>query len=263
VAARWDAARGRYVLSGVVSVGDSATLEVALRDPRGAYLAALGDALRERGIAVGGAAAGGNAAGGGGAAADVVPDADGDTLAVRVSPPLGEVLAWLEKPSQNQIAEALFRTVGLERGGAGTPDSARAAVGRQLRAWGVEPERDAVVRDGSGLSRHDLVTPEALVRVLDAAWRRPDFAAFYRALPVAGVDGTLAGRMRGTRAAGNVRAKTGSLSRVRALSGYVTSADGELLAFSMLCNHFTAPPGEVARAQDALLARLAALPVRR
>jgi D-alanyl-D-alanine carboxypeptidase len=99
-----------------------------------------------------------------------------DTLAVLTSPPLREVLPLLEKPSQNQIAEALFRTVGLERTGVGTPDSARAVVGRQLRAWGVTPERDAVVRDGSGLSRHDYVTPEALVRVLDAVRRRPTSA---------------------------------------------------------------------------------------
>jgi D-alanyl-D-alanine carboxypeptidase/D-alanyl-D-alanine-endopeptidase (penicillin-binding protein 4) len=211
VAARWDDRRGRYVLSGAVSVHDTAALQLAARDPRAAYLAALGDALRERGIAVRGAAPAAPAPGAGRVRGEPVrkslpddapvsgfgdataPDAGGDTLAVLVSPPLRDVLPWLEKPSQNQIAEALFRTAALERTGVGTPDSARAVLGRQLRAWGVAPERDAVLRDGSGLSRHDYVTPEALVRVLDAVRRRPDFGAFYDALPVAGVDGTLRG----------------------------------------------------------------------
>ena len=278
VAARWDDRRGRYVLSGAVSVNDTAALQLAARDPRAAYLAALGDALRERGIAVRGAAPAAPAHGAVASAGEPVrkslpddapasgfgdataPDAGGDTLAVLVSPPLRDVLPWLEKPSQNQIAEALFRTAALERTGVGTPDSARAVLGRQLRAWGVAPERDAVLRDGSGLSRHDYVTPEALVRVLDAVRRRPDFGAFYDALPVAGVDGTLRGRLRGTPAAGNARAKTGTVDKARTLSGYVTTAGGELLVFSMLCNNYTVPTREVERVQDALVARLAALP---
>jgi D-alanyl-D-alanine carboxypeptidase/D-alanyl-D-alanine-endopeptidase (penicillin-binding protein 4) len=282
VGARYDAARRRYVLSGAVSVNDSAVLTLAIRDPRAAYVAALGDALRERGIAVRDAAAPAPTP-----VRKQVPDAppadpgaagpratdpgvtdprragtsDGaDTLAVLTSPPLRDVLPWLEKPSQNQIAEALFRTVALERAGAGTPDSARAVVGRQLRAWGVTPERDAVVRDGSGLSRHDYVTPEALVRILDAVRRRPDFRAFYDALPVAGVDGTLRGRMRGTAAAGNARAKTGTVDKSRTLSGYVTTRGGDLLVFSLLCNNYTVPTREVERVQDAIVARLAELP---
>jgi D-alanyl-D-alanine carboxypeptidase/D-alanyl-D-alanine-endopeptidase (penicillin-binding protein 4) len=316
VTARYDAARARYVLAGVVSVGDSAVLDLAIRDPRAAYLATLADALRARGIvvrstperglagrdsrghdAVGRGAerrrADGRGADGrgtvlarraappdaptagaplGGPARRTVPagmspdtgasagaGAD-DTLATLASPPLRMVLPWLEKPSQNQIAEVLFRTMALERTGVGTPDSARAVVGRQLRAWGVTPERDAVVRDGSGLSRHDYVTPEALVRVLDAVRRRPDFRVFYDALPVAGVDGTLRTRMRGTPAAGNARAKTGTIDKSRTLSGYVTTAGGELLVFSMLCNNYTVPTREVERVQDALVARLAALP---
>ena len=250
VRARWDARAARYALEGVVSAGDSAVLELAIRDPRAAYVAALTDALRARGVAVDGrapAAAAPNTAAG--------PD---DTLAVRLSPTLAEALPWMEKPSQNQAAEAIFRTLGLERTGVGSPDSARAALGRQLLAWGVRPEQDVAVRDGSGLSRHDYVSPRALVRVLDAARRRPDFRALYDALPVAGVDGTLRNRMRGTPAAGNVRAKTGTIDKARSLSGYVTTADGRLLVFSLLCNNYTAPTREVERVQDALLARLAA-----
>lgn len=256
VTARWLPMRATYRLEGVVSVGDSATLTLAQRDPRAAYTGALRDVLRARGIAVGDAPAARRACGTAPCPAPAL-----DTVATLLSPTLAEVLPRLQKPSQNQVAELLLRTLGLERGGAGTADSGRRVVYAQLHQWGVTPERDAVVRDGSGLSRHDYVTPTALVRVLDAMRRRPDFAVFRDALPVAGVDGTLAGRMKGTPAAGNVRAKTGTVDRARSLSGYVTSADGVLLVFSLLCNNHTVPNREVEQVQDAIAARLAAMRV--
>jgi D-alanyl-D-alanine carboxypeptidase/D-alanyl-D-alanine-endopeptidase (penicillin-binding protein 4) len=85
---------------------------------------------------------------------------------------------------------------------------------------------------------------------------------FIDALPVAGVDGTLANRMKGTPAERNVRAKTGTVDKARSLSGYVTSADGELLLFSFLCNNHTVPTRDVDAVQDAIAARLAAMRVR-
>jgi D-alanyl-D-alanine carboxypeptidase/D-alanyl-D-alanine-endopeptidase (penicillin-binding protein 4) len=87
--------------------------------------------------------------------------------------------------------------------------------------------------------------------------RHSDFAVFYEALPIAGVDGTLEGRMRGSRAEGNARAKTGFISNARALSGYVTSADGELLAFSIIANNFDTPTRPVEWVQDLIVERLA------
>jgi len=132
-------------------------------------------------------------------------------------------------------------------------------VERQLVAWGADTAGFAV-RDGSGMSRHDYVTPETIVRVLDAMRRAPTFPVWYATLPVAGVDGTLEKRMRGTPAERNVRAKTGTVDKARSLSGYVTTADGRLLEFSLLCNNFTVPTREVERVQDAILAALAARP---
>ena len=88
-------------------------------------------------------------------------------------------------------------------------------------------------------------------------YRRPEFLPFYAALPVAGLDGTLVLRLRGTRAAGNAHAKTGSLSNVRSLSGYVRTADGEMLSFVLLVNGFTAPQRVVDAAQDQIVERLA------
>jgi D-alanyl-D-alanine carboxypeptidase/D-alanyl-D-alanine-endopeptidase (penicillin-binding protein 4) len=163
-----------------------------------------------------------------------------------------------EKPSQNQIGELLFKSIARKATGVGRADSAQQVVGRQLREWGAEADGFAV-RDGSGLSRHDYVSPRTLVRVLDAMRRHPDFRVFYDALPVAGVDGTIGQRMRGTPAQGNVHAKTGYIDKARSLSGYVTTADGRMLLFSALCNNYSVPTKAVERVQDALAIRLATL----
>jgi D-alanyl-D-alanine carboxypeptidase/D-alanyl-D-alanine-endopeptidase (penicillin-binding protein 4) len=181
-----------------------------------------------------------------------------DTLFTYVSPPLRNILPALMKPSQNQIAEILLKTIGLERGGMGTADSARKIVAQQLLAWGAQPDGFALY-DGSGLSRHDLLSPETLVRVLDRIQQDTAFAVYYNAMPVAGVDGTLKDRMKGTPAEGNVHAKTGSIGSARSLSGYVTTADGERLIFSILANNWTTPSSAVTSVADQIAAALAAL----
>jgi D-alanyl-D-alanine carboxypeptidase/D-alanyl-D-alanine-endopeptidase (penicillin-binding protein 4) len=240
-----DTAPGTIVVSGSIIAGDTAVLEVAHRDPAGAYLAAFAEALRERGITIESTS---------GARRD--SSLAGDTVVVMLSPPLAEILPALEKPSQNQIAEALLKTLGLERTGVGSADSGRRVVERQLIEWGADTMGFAV-RDGSGLSRHNYLSPETIVRVLDAMRRHASFAIFYSALPVAGVDGTIRSRMKGTPAEGNVHAKTGTIDKARALSGYVTTADGRLLLFSLVANNFTVRARDVDRAVDGILARLA------
>jgi D-alanyl-D-alanine carboxypeptidase/D-alanyl-D-alanine-endopeptidase (penicillin-binding protein 4) len=227
----------------------TATRAVAIRDPRGAFFAALGDALHEKGVTFAGVAD----------SARVVPDSGLTTLFAIASPPLPVILARMLKPSQNQIAELLFKTLGRVKGGAGRADSARHVVERQLVAWGADSAGFAV-RDGSGMSRHDFVSPETLVRVLDAMRRGPDAATWYASLPVAGEPGTLETRMLGTAAERKVHAKTGTVDKARTLSGYVTTADGRTLVFSFLCNNFTVPTRDVERVQDAILALLAARP---
>lgn len=233
-------------LSGFVKMRDSATVTVALRHPAQAWLAAFAEALSERGIVLRG---------------NVISEPAVDTagltrLFTLWSPPLRTVLPLFEKPSQNQIGEILFRTLGLEKTGVGTPDSGRRVVERQLAAWGADTAGHAV-RDGSGLSRHDYVTPETIVKVLDAMRQHPEFKSFYDALPIGGVDGTIRSRMRGTPAQGNVHAKTGTVDKARSLSGYVTTPDGRMLLFSFLCNNFTVPNAAVEAVQDAILVRLA------
>ena len=217
------------------------------KNPAKAYLDALHDALVRKSIRMDG-----------GVRDSILPTPfNMDTLFVLVSPPLREILPALMKPSQNQIAEILLRTIGLERGGLGTADSARKIVGQQLLAWGVQPD-GFVIRDGSGLSDQDLLTPETIVRVLDRIQRDTAFAAYYNSMPIAGVDGTIDTRMKGTPAEGNVHAKTGTLAKARSLSGYVTTADGERLIFSILANNATTPGLAVTRVADQIAASLAA-----
>jgi len=97
------------------------------------------------------------------------------------------------------------------------------------------------------------------VHVLDAMRHASTFDTYRDALPVAGFDGTLRARMRGTRAEGNVRGKTGTLSSVRSLSGYVTTRSGRVLLFSILCNNYVVPTSAITRIQDSIAARLADL----
>ena len=230
----------------VRSNGDTVSAPVVIREPAAAFLDAFAAALSERHITLDGSAD----------ARAALPDSGLLPIFELRSPPLSAILARMAKPSQNQIAEILFKTLALEKTGVGTADSARRVVERQLLAWGALPDGFAV-RDGSGLSRHDYVTPETIVRVLDAMRTSRDFPVWYDALPIAGVDGTISARMKGTPAERNVRAKTGTVDKARSLSGYVTTADGRMLLFSLLCNNFTVPNREVERVQDAILVLLA------
>ena len=236
--------RNAVRFTGTVVAGDSTSFTVAHRDPAGADLDALHAALTARGIAVGTQSP-----------ASTAPRSD--TLYVHHSAPLREILPVFEKPSQNQIGEVLLRTLGLEATGSGTAAAGRQVVEEQLAAWGADTAGFAV-RDGSGLSRHDYVSPETIIRVLDAMRRHPEFRTFYDALPIAGVDGTIRSRMRDTPAMGNLRAKTGTIDKARALSGYVTTADGRVLIFSTIANNHSVPNRYVERAQDLIGARLAA-----
>ena len=247
--ASMDSASSLVTITGQMYPGDSTTLSVAYRDPGLAYLYALRKTLTEQALTIEG-----------GLDPRVPRDtmAALDTLFVLRSPPLREILPALEKPSQNQIAEIFFKTLGLERAGVGTADSGRAVVERQLASWGIAPTSFAV-RDGSGLSRHDYIAPEAIVRILDVMRRSANYDVFRTSLPIAGVDGTIRNRMRGTAAAGNVHAKTGFVDKARSLSGYVTTADGRVLIFSLLCNNWTTSSREVDEVADAIAVRLAGL----
>jgi D-alanyl-D-alanine carboxypeptidase/D-alanyl-D-alanine-endopeptidase (penicillin-binding protein 4) len=161
-------------------------------------------------------------------------------LLLHESAPLREIGIRLMKVSQNLIAETLRARIGLA---SDVPDvdplaAASGAYERTLATWGV-PVEDVILADGSGLSRYDYLTVDALVAVLRHMAQDPRHAAAFQAtLPILGVDGTLERRLRGTRVEGRVHAKTGSMTNVRALAGYVTTIAGEHLAFAIVANNF-------------------------
>lgn len=183
-----------------------------------------------------------------------MPPVESVEIAKLESPPLSLIAAKTMKPSQNMYTETLLWTLGEEARrasavtdtpGGGTAntlpaeDSAelgRAAVRRFLTGIGVA--EDAVLQsDGSGLSRHNLVTPSSIVQLYTYMAKNSRFSQAWRdSLTIGGVDGTLRNRFAGTRAAANVRGKTGTINQVSALSGYVTTAAGEQLVFSFLVN---------------------------
>ncbi len=168
-------------------------------------------------------------------------------LANLQSPPFSVIAAQTLKPSQNLYTELILRTLGNVSGptGSSTPDVERTSesaglevVRTFLREAGVDAT-SLSLSDGSGLSRDDMVTAEATLQLLTYMRRHRYATAFREALPIAGVDGTIRNRMKGTPAQNNLRAKTGELQSASSLSGFVTTAAGEELVFSIMVNNFS------------------------
>lgn len=178
------------------------------------------------------------------------------------SPPLSQIAALVQKPSQNLYADLLLALVGeLSRQGHGHAEKTSEELGiialdEFLSQAGIS-KGQVFFEEGSGLSRDNLATPNATVALLRYMSRQKCAEAFSASLPVAGVDGTLKNRMKGTSAAGNVRAKTGSLRWARSLSGYVTTAAGEHLAFSFMVNRFDGSNHSATSDLDAMAVLLA------
>jgi serine-type D-Ala-D-Ala carboxypeptidase/endopeptidase (penicillin-binding protein 4) len=140
---------------------------------------------------------------------------------------VGQLKDWLDRvnrESNNSSADALLRHIG-----------GQTAVQQALAPLGVSPDSYWQV-DGSGLSRQNRVQPAALVTLLRAMYTHENAALFYYSMPLGGVNGTLRNRFRGTPLAAQVRAKTGTLNGVRALSGYVSNADYGMMVFSITIN---------------------------
>jgi len=176
-------------------------------------------------------------------------------IAETQSPPLREIVRWLNKVSDNLYAEMLLRAVALKERGQGSVSVAIQILRQQLVDWGIDPN-DVQLFDGSGLSRLNMVTPRAIVKLLQIARTRPWFDAFKESLPIAGKDGTLRARFQNTPAEGRIFAKTGYIGSVVALSGYVQRADGDELVFSILVNHYSAPTRQVQACVDRFVASL-------
>ncbi|MBQ6640902.1 MAG: D-alanyl-D-alanine carboxypeptidase/D-alanyl-D-alanine-endopeptidase [Saccharopolyspora sp.] len=237
----------QVVVRGSVPAGSAPAEEfTSVPDPTAYALDVFARALRAHGVQVAGIGEG------------AVPEG-ARTIAARDSMPLRELLVPFLKLSNNGHAEVLTKTMGEQARGEGSWPAGLAVLGERLTGLGLEPGRLRQV-DGSGLSSMDSVSPEQVALLLDNVRARPWFADLRAALPVAAdpdrmVGGTLRNRMGGTPAAGNAHAKTGSLTGVSALSGYVTAANGRPLVFSVLLNDFLSDaPTDV---EDAIAVRLA------
>ena len=243
-------------VSGSIAAG-AAPVErtVAVVNPTMFFAQSFKDGLIARGISVTGAAADLD---------DVAAELAGSaserrTIVETTSPPLREIATVLMKVSQNLYAETLLKATGAARGGLGTFEGGLAAVRAALASWGV-PDDAYVNADGSGLSRYNYLTASTVTAVLEREYKDERHRqAFMATLPIAGKEGegTMSARMRRTRAEANAMAKTGSISNVRALSGYVRSRDGEMLVFSILANDFVIPAATVNWITDLAVEHLA------
>ena len=173
------------------------------------------------------------------------------------SPPLSALADQLMKISDNLYAETFLRTLGQTQQAAGSASAGLGVIKQTLASWGIAPS-ELVMADGSGLSRYNLVTANALVSTLthvysDDRLRGP----FIATLPVGGRPGMLGRRLQGTRAEGNVQAKTGSFTNARAVAGFMRTADDEPLVFAIIANNYGVPAAAVDRVTDAVLVALA------
>ena len=227
---RSDPGSNLFRLSGSLPLGGEPwAASVAIADPARYAAVVFSEVLATKGIVLMGPVA---------TSSDPLPGGL-RVLAARASEPLSEILAVVNKKSQNLHTEMLLRLLGARVKGGGTVEAGHEAVEDFLRRLGV-PADTWDMRDASGLSRSDVVTPRGLVALLAAMDKHRYAGVFRDSLPVAGVDGTLEGRMKGTAAQGRVVAKTGSIRHVNALAGYATHRSGERLVFAIVLNHHTA-----------------------
>jgi len=243
---------GSQILSvrGQVAIGTPALHEAAAApNPTQMYLNALREALARNGIFVGGLTV------------DIddlrlAPDLTKATLLLEDrSPPLSEIVDVTLKWSRNIYAETMLVSMAAESQQA-TTDAGLTALRETMAAWHI-PAESYLARDGSGLSRYDYVSADALLALLTHVWSEPKlFETFKSALPVAGIAGSLANRMKETPAQGRVFAKTGSMSQVRSLSGYVTTLSEEPLVFAIVVNGFRVPTKDIDAVVDKALVKL-------
>ncbi|MHB0936947.1 MAG: D-alanyl-D-alanine carboxypeptidase/D-alanyl-D-alanine endopeptidase [Armatimonadota bacterium] len=232
-------------ITGRVAPGAELSEEVSVPDPARYTAEQLRAALKGLGVTIGEVAIG---------------TSDPQNMQVLVehnSAPLGELVAGMMKDSDNMYAEQFYWTLlalySLEKP---LDERYMALMGDFLNhsgliCWGMK------LADGSGLSRLNKITPSTVARFLAYMVSTSNFEPFYQALPIAGEDGTLKKRMRETAAAGNARAKTGTMRSVSSLSGYVTTASGERLIFSIMCNGYRNSSTAARKLQDDIVVYLA------
>jgi D-alanyl-D-alanine carboxypeptidase/D-alanyl-D-alanine-endopeptidase (penicillin-binding protein 4) len=230
----------QLLLWGSIPEAHGAVLEeTAIDDPALYAASALYDALTRRGVAISGRPVARHRQ-----AMDDSEPVSGTVVASRTSPPLTHLLQMMDKVSQNLHAELMLREVGRFVRHSGTREAGLEELNAMLTEIGVSRD-ETRLEDGSGLSRNTLVTPRAFTRLLAFLYGSKYKEDWISLLPVGGEDGTLKRRLCCVSEGRGVRAKTGSLSRALALSGYADSKTRGRLAFSIMVNDFSTPAAEV------------------
>ena len=247
-------------LIGQIELYQTDTLIFALRDPVRQATAALGTAIEQAGIELQSGAqvawSEGYRVGRGCLSGSVRDCPNAGPVLTFESPPLSELIAGILKPSQNWMTEQLLRTLGAELGEEGSWSEGVSVMSEFLTEVAGIDSLDIAPRDGSGLSAYNLVTPRALVRILQYLSSSQNNDIYRSALATAGEeDSTLEERLSGLE--GRVFAKTGTISNVNSLSGYLTREDGSEVIFSILSNGSGLPSGQIRSAIDAVVQVLA------
>ncbi|MDP3150991.1 MAG: D-alanyl-D-alanine carboxypeptidase/D-alanyl-D-alanine-endopeptidase [Ignavibacteria bacterium] len=245
--------RGTNIISvfGSIREGDdSLKVYATINNPTQYFVVTLKDILEQKGITVSGFASDID---------DITRVTDYTSAKLQFthhSVFLKDIIKVLNKNSQNFYAEQLLKTIGYEKKGYGSAARGIEVVKSTLNDIGINTDNMEMV-DGSGLSRLNLISPIQITVLLNYMYKSEVFTYYYNSLPVGGVDGTMANRVRKTRAQNNVRAKTGYINGVRSISGYIFTGDKEPVAFSMIANNFTVPVVLADNLQDLVCIRLA------
>ena len=178
----------------------------------------------------------------------------------KTSEPLSELMTSMLKRSDNVIANAIYKKIGQTyfHGSATWSNSQKAELALLHKFTGM-PLLNITAIDGSGLSRYNQVTPNALVTTLVSVYRGKYFSTFYNALPISGIDGALKYRLSDRNMTGRVHAKTGTMSSVKTIAGYVKTAHHDTLAFVIMVNGFRGPNYKYKTMQDNIISYLGGL----
>lgn len=238
----------KLIVEGKVAEKDSIIFHYPIQLPTDYFMFVLKEILERKGIKVRGYST------------DIDYEISVDTtkrteLFLHNSVKLSNMILEMNKNSNNFFAEQLLKTLGYELNEYGTSENGIKSIKNLLEVMGINSE-SMIIADGSGLSRLNLVTPKQIAKLLSYLYISDEYSSFYKSLPIGGKDGTLANRLKRTRAENNVRAKTGNLPGVVSAAGYITSLDNEEFVFCIMVNNYLVPSSIAINLIDNVFTRL-------